>query len=76
MIMPQTRLDVADNSGARELMCIRVLNSGIGGKGLTKGGGGNKRYAHVGDIIVASVKDAAPRGAVKAVPEICSAYRP
>ena len=66
MIMPQSRLDVADNSGAREIMCIRVLNSGIGGKGLTTGGGGNKRYAHVGDIIVASVKDAAPRGAVKA----------
>ena len=35
MIMPQSRLDVADNSGAREIMCIRVLNSGIGGKGLT-----------------------------------------
>ncbi|ANE44264.1 50S ribosomal protein L14 [Deinococcus sp. Arct2-2] len=66
MIMPQSRLDVADNSGAREIMCIRVLNSGIGGKGLTTGGGGNKRYAGVGDIIVASVKDAAPRGAVKA----------
>ncbi|WP_261663301.1 50S ribosomal protein L14 [Deinococcus sp. Marseille-Q6407] len=66
MIQVQSRLDVADNSGARELMCIRVLNSGIGGKGLTTGGGGNKRYAQVGDIIVASVKDAAPRGAVKA----------
>ena len=65
MISVQTRLDVADNSGAREIMCIRVLNSGIGGKGLTKGGGGNKRYAAVGDIIVASVKDAAPRGTVK-----------
>ena len=50
MIQVQTRLDVADNSGARELMCIRVLNSGIGGKGLTTGGGGNKRYAQVGDI--------------------------
>ena len=65
MISVQTRLDVADNSGAKEIMCIRVLNSGIGGKGLTKGGGGNKRYASVGDIIVASVKDAAPRGTVK-----------
>ncbi|WP_407540417.1 50S ribosomal protein L14 [Deinococcus radiomollis] len=65
MISVQTRLDVADNSGAKEIMCIRVLNSGIGGKGLTKGGGGNKRYAAVGDIIVASVKDAAPRGTVK-----------
>ena len=65
MISVQTRLDVADNSGAKEIMCIRVLNSGIGGKGLTKGGGGNKRYAAVGDIIVASVKDADPRGTVK-----------
>ena len=65
MIQMQTRLDVADNSGAREIMCIRVLNSGIGGKGLTTGGGGNKRYAAVGDIIVASVKEAAPRGRVK-----------
>ena len=65
MIMPQSRLDVADNSGAREIMCIRVLNSGIGGKGLTTGGGGNKRYAHVGDKIVVSVKEAIPRGRVK-----------
>lgn len=65
MIMPQSRLSVADNSGAREIMCIRVLNSGIGGKGLTSGGGGNKRYAKVGDIIVASVKDAAPKAGVK-----------
>lgn len=66
MIQNESRLRVADNTGARELMCIRVLNSGIGGKGLTTGGGGNKRYAHVGDIIVASVKEAAPRGTVKA----------
>ena len=65
MIMPQSRLDVADNSGAREIMCIRVLNSGIGGKGLTTGGGGNKRYAHVGDIIKAHIKEAAPDGTVK-----------
>ena len=65
MISVQTRLDVADNSGDKEILCIRVLNSGIGGKGLTTGGGGNKRYAAVGDIIVASVKDAAPRGTVK-----------
>ncbi|CAM3535521.1 50S ribosomal protein L14 [Deinococcus frigens] len=65
MIQTQSRLDVADNSGAREIMCIRVLNSSIGGKGLTTGGGGNKKFANVGDIIVASVKDSAPRGAVK-----------
>ncbi len=76
MISVQTRLDVADNSGAKELMCIRVLNSGIGGKGLTKGGGGNKRYAHVGDIIVASVKDAAraapSRAATSSRPSSCA----
>ena len=65
MIMPQTRLDVADNSGAREIMCIRVLNNGIGAKGLTTGGGGNKRYAGVGDIIIASVKESTPKGNVK-----------
>ncbi len=64
--MPFTRLDVADNSGAREIMCIRVLNGGVGSKGLTKGGGGTKRYAGVGDVIVASVKEATPRGGVKA----------
>jgi large subunit ribosomal protein L14 len=66
MIHPFSRLDVADNSGAREIMCIRVMNNGIGSKGLTKGGGGNKRYAYVGDIIIASVKEATPRGTVKA----------
>jgi large subunit ribosomal protein L14 len=54
MIQMQTRLSVADNSGARELMCIKVL------------GGAGHRYAGVGDIIVASVKDAIPRGKVKA----------
>ena len=48
MIQPQTYLTVADNSGAKQLMCIRVL------------GGSKKRYARVGDIIVASVKDALP----------------
>ena len=53
MIQPQTYLNVADNSGARKLMCIRVLGSG------------NPRYAHVGDIIVAVVKDAIPNMAVK-----------
>jgi large subunit ribosomal protein L14 len=50
----QTRLTVADNSGAKELMCIKVL------------GGAGRRYARVGDIIVASVKEAVPRGKVKA----------
>ncbi|HEY9856894.1 MAG TPA: 50S ribosomal protein L14 [Stenomitos sp.] len=53
MIQVQTRLAVADNTGARELMCIRVL------------GGGNRRYAQVGDIIVAVVKDATPNMPVK-----------
>jgi len=52
MITTQSRLDVADNTGAREVMCIRVL-------------GQRKRYAHVGDIIVVSVKDAQPHGMVK-----------
>lgn len=51
MIQQQTRLKVADNTGAKELMCIKVLGS-------------RKRYAKVGDIIVASVKVAAPAGAV------------
>ena len=53
MIYPQTRLRVADNTGARVIMCIQVL------------AGGNKMYADVGDIIVASVKQAQPGGAVK-----------
>ncbi|HMW90665.1 MAG TPA: 50S ribosomal protein L14 [Candidatus Obscuribacter sp.] len=53
MIQPQTRLTCADNTGARELMCIRVL------------GGSNKRYASVGDVIVAAVKDALPNMPVK-----------
>ncbi|MBM3268049.1 MAG: 50S ribosomal protein L14 [Candidatus Sericytochromatia bacterium] len=53
MIQPQTRLAVADNTGARELMCIRVL------------GGSNRRYANIGDVIVAVVKDAAPNMPVK-----------
>lgn len=55
MIRPQTRLRVADNTGAREIMCIRVLG----------GGGGNRQYGSIGDIIVASVKAAVPGGAVK-----------
>ena len=49
----QTYLKVADNSGAKELMCIRVL------------GGSRKRYANIGDVVVASVKKAAPGGQVK-----------
>lgn len=53
MIQMQSRLDVADNSGAKEIMCIKVL------------GGAGRRYARVGDIIVASVKNAIPRGKVK-----------
>jgi large subunit ribosomal protein L14 len=53
VIQKETYLNVADNSGARQLMCIRVL------------GGGNRRYAGVGDIIVAVVKDAIPNMAVK-----------
>ena len=53
MIMPQTRVRVADNTGARELMCIRVV------------AGGSKFEASVGDVIVASVKEATPGGSVK-----------
>jgi len=53
VIQPQTRLKVADNTGAKEIMCIRVL------------GGSRVRYGSVGDIIVASVKEATPGGAVK-----------
>ena len=53
MIQTQTRLDVADNSGARSVMCIKVI------------GGSKRRYATVGDIIVVSVKEAIPRGKVK-----------
>ena len=53
MIYPTTRLRVADNTGARSIMCIQVL------------AGGNKMYADVGDVIVASVKQAQPGGAVK-----------
>ncbi len=54
MIQSYTRLNVADNSGAKVIMCITVL------------GGSKRRYAHVGDIIVASVKEAAPAAPVKA----------
>ena len=53
MIQMQTTLDVADNTGARSVMCIKVL------------GGYKRRYASIGDIIKVSIKDAAPRGRVK-----------
>ena len=53
MIQQQTYLKVADNTGAKEIMCIRVL------------GGSRRRYANIGDVIVASVKKAAPGGVVK-----------
>ena len=53
MIQQETRLKVADNTGAKELMCIKVL------------GGSKRRYANIGDIIVCSVKAAAPGGMVK-----------
>lgn len=53
MIQPQTRLKVADNSGAKEIMCIRVL------------GGSFRRDGSIGDVIVASVKSATPGGTVK-----------
>lgn len=53
MIQAQTRLDVADNSGARQVMCIKVL------------GGSHRRYASIGDVIKVSIKEAIPRGKVK-----------
>jgi large subunit ribosomal protein L14 len=53
MIQSETELDVADNSGAKRVLCIKVL------------GGSRRRYARVGDTIVVSVKDAIPRGRVK-----------
>ncbi len=53
MIQQESRLKVADNSGAKEILCIRVL------------GGTGRRYAHVGDVIVATVKSASPTGTVK-----------
>ncbi|NLN07091.1 MAG: 50S ribosomal protein L14 [Firmicutes bacterium] len=53
MIQPQTYLNVADNSGAKKIMCIRVL------------GGSSRKYGNIGDIIVASVKEATPGGVVK-----------
>ena len=53
MIQQETRLKVADNSGARRVMCIKVI------------GGSKRRYASVGDVVKVTVKDAAPRGRVK-----------
>ena len=53
MIQMQTILDSADNSGARSMMCIKVL------------GGSHRRYARIGDVIKVSIKDAIPRGKVK-----------
>jgi large subunit ribosomal protein L14 len=53
MIQMQTRMDVADNSGARQVQCIKVL------------GGSKRRTADVGDVVIVSVKDAIPRGRVK-----------
>ncbi|MCE3005988.1 MAG: 50S ribosomal protein L14 [Alphaproteobacteria bacterium] len=53
MIQMQTRMDVADNSGAKEVMCVKVL------------GGSKRKTASIGDVIVVSIKDAIPRGKVK-----------
>lgn len=53
MVQAETRLKVADNTGAREILCIRVL------------GGSKRRYASIGDVIVGSVKLASPKGSVK-----------
>lgn len=53
MIQPRTRLRVADNTGAKEIMCIRVM------------GGSNRKFGHIGDVIVASVKEATPTASVK-----------
>ena len=55
MIQQESRLRVADNTGAKEILCIRVL------------GGSSRRYAGIGDVIVATVKDAIPGGNVKTV---------
>jgi large subunit ribosomal protein L14 len=53
MIQTESRLEVADNSGAKQVMCIKVI------------GGSKRRYASVGDVIIVSIKDAVPRGKVK-----------
>ena len=64
MIQQQSYLKVADNTGAKELMCIRVL------------GGSGRRYANIGDVVVASVKKAAPGGVVKKRRSCKSGCRP
>ena len=61
MVQPQTRLKVADNSGAKEIMCIRVL------------GGSFRRFGNIGDVIVASVKTAVPGGGVVKKGEVVKA---
>ena len=53
MIQPRSMLDVADNSGAKKVQCIRVM------------GGANKRYASLGDTVIVAIKEAAPDGTVK-----------
>jgi large subunit ribosomal protein L14 len=53
MVQQESRLNVADNSGAKEILCIRVM------------GGSTRRYANIGDVIIATVKDATPGGVVK-----------
>jgi len=53
VIQPQTRMKVADNTGAKELMCIRVM------------GGSHRKFANIGDVVIASVKKATPGGVVK-----------
>jgi large subunit ribosomal protein L14 len=60
MIREYTKLNVADNTGARKAMCFRLL------------GGSRKKYAHVGDVIIVTIKDATPGGAVKKS-DICKA---
>ena len=60
MIQMQTYLAAADNSGARQMMCIKVL------------GGSRRRYAYIGDVIKVSIKDAIPRGRVKKLSGSCS----
>ena len=60
MIQMQSRLEVADNTGARTVMCIKVL------------GGSKRRYASIGDIIKVSIKDAAPRGLLELPTQSCS----
>ena len=64
MVQPQTRLKVADNSGAKEIMCIRVLGGSFRGSGS------------IGDVIVASVKSATPGGTVKKGGRRQGRYRP